>query len=146
MLLCTVQLHHPISPACRAHSSKPAAVAHSGQQMGQTDGQTDGRTDTILLHRPCRILCKQCQYCPMHREIHNSAAVDRWDRRTNRWTDRHHTITQTLPHTMQAVSTLPCASCNTQRWTLTVINCTAKLMDSTSTVASIARLVRTTTI
>jgi len=38
-----------ISPARRAHSSKPAAVACGGQMMGQSNGQTDTRP----LHKPC---------------------------------------------------------------------------------------------
>ena len=48
-----------ISPARRAHSSKPAAAACSGRYMKQTDGQTDGRADTVSLHRPCRIRREQ---------------------------------------------------------------------------------------
>jgi len=46
-----------ISPARRAHSSKPAARCCSGQ-MGQTDGRTDGhRTVTQTLpHTTCYLL------------------------------------------------------------------------------------------
>ena len=33
-----------MSPARRAHSSKPAARCCSGRLLGQTDGRTDGRT------------------------------------------------------------------------------------------------------
>ena len=40
-----------ISPACRAHSSKPAAAA--------AQDVTDGQRDTVSLHRPCRILCER---------------------------------------------------------------------------------------
>ena len=39
--------YQSISPARRAHSSKPAAAACSSQQMGQTDRQTDRQTDTV---------------------------------------------------------------------------------------------------
>ena len=50
--------HHywSISPAHWAHSSKPTAACRR-QQMGQTDRQVD----RVLLHRPCHILCEQCQ-------------------------------------------------------------------------------------
>ena len=41
-----------ISPARRAHSSKPASAECGRQTMEQTDGQTDGRTDTRPLRRP----------------------------------------------------------------------------------------------
>ena len=41
--------YRSISPAHRAHSSKPAAAVCSGRWMGKTDGQTDRRTDTITL-------------------------------------------------------------------------------------------------
>jgi len=52
-----------ISPACQAHSNKPAAHCHS-RQMGQTDEQMDNHctvTQTILC-----ILCTQCQ------QLHNN--------------------------------------------------------------------------
>jgi len=41
-----------MSPARRAHSSKPAAAACGGR-VGQIDRRTDGRTDARLLHKPC---------------------------------------------------------------------------------------------
>ena len=42
-----------ISPARRAHSSKPGATACGGRMVGRTDRETDGRTDAQQLHRPC---------------------------------------------------------------------------------------------
>jgi len=32
-----------------------------GQTDGLAGGQTDRRTDTVPLHRPCRMVCEQCQ-------------------------------------------------------------------------------------
>jgi len=57
-----------ISPACEAHSSKPAARCCSGRQMGQTNGWAD----SVPLHRPCRLLCQQCQQMQASRPLHRS--------------------------------------------------------------------------
>ena len=43
---CRCSSKQSISPACRAHSSKPAAA-------GQTDGQIKRWMDTVPFHRPC---------------------------------------------------------------------------------------------
>jgi len=49
-----------ISPARRAHSSKPAARCCSVRSINGTDERTDRKTerrrDTVPLHRPCRIM------------------------------------------------------------------------------------------
>jgi len=50
------------------------------------------------------------RHCPPARRAHSSnplhaaAAVNIGDRQTDRWADGHHTVTQTLLHTVQAVS------------------------------------------
>ena len=55
-----------ISPACRAHSSKPAAA-----EYGERVGQTDRRADTVPLHRPCsayymRTVATSCLLALLH--------------------------------------------------------------------------------
>ena len=53
--------YRSISPAHRAHSSKPAAAVCSGRWMGKTDGQTNRQKDGHHNVRPCRVLYEQCQ-------------------------------------------------------------------------------------
>ena len=52
----TPSINRSISPARRAHSSKPAA-----EECGGRMGQTDGQTDIVWLHGPRRILCGKWQ-------------------------------------------------------------------------------------
>ena len=57
---CRPCSNRSISPARRAHSSKPAARCCSVRSINGTDERTDRKTerrwDTVPLHRPCRIM------------------------------------------------------------------------------------------
>jgi len=102
LLLSAVLLSAPggrrdrsISPARRAHSSKPALLAND---------ETDIQTDSVPLHRPGRILssCVSDHLPERYQLQQDSLQVRQTNGQTNKRTDGHRTVTQTLPHVLRA--------------------------------------------
>ena len=53
-----MKLYYPDSIDISCPPGAQQQTRRSGMQRS-IDG-TDGRTDTVLLHRPCRLLCEKC--------------------------------------------------------------------------------------
>jgi len=108
-------------------SSRPPAclLPRAAARLGQTDGQTNGRIAVSL-------------NAPLRRRHNNPACLK----------PRQHGALQILYFVFlySRATNYFCSSCYTQRWTLSVTNCTAKLVSLTSTVASFGNLVRPKTV